>query len=290
MKKTKIIVPALGMLLLSTAASVTGTVAWFSANTQVTANGLQVKAKSNQTFLLIAETVSGDNNAAKAASIQALNDGAGQTAVGFTIADPEVYPAKPKEASEVKAAEGAVEQSDVNSGKYFAYQTAVVADQTTAAVAANWYTAVNNDPSSSTNSLNPSSFVSLNTTTDDPYEFSKYVIKKTVYLTLSAGSVNAHNLSVSGSFTVSTGETASVITATRVLLASGSNLITLDPAHTSGSLHETVDTTLNSISVVQVDAYIYVDGSDAVVYSNNMANLAGATVNLTFSVEVGTGA
>ena len=32
MKKSKIIVPALGLLLLSTAASVSGTVAWFTAN------------------------------------------------------------------------------------------------------------------------------------------------------------------------------------------------------------------------------------------------------------------
>ena len=43
MKKTKVIIPALGMLLLSTAASVTGTVAWFSANASVDANGMKVK-------------------------------------------------------------------------------------------------------------------------------------------------------------------------------------------------------------------------------------------------------
>ena len=35
MKKSKVIVPALGLLLLSTAASVTGTVAWFTANKSV---------------------------------------------------------------------------------------------------------------------------------------------------------------------------------------------------------------------------------------------------------------
>lgn len=42
MKKTKIIIPALGMLLLSTAASVTGTVAWFSANATVNVSGMSV--------------------------------------------------------------------------------------------------------------------------------------------------------------------------------------------------------------------------------------------------------
>ena len=53
MKKTKIIIPALGLLLLSTAASVTGTVAWFAANGQVTATGMSVTAKTNGAFLQI---------------------------------------------------------------------------------------------------------------------------------------------------------------------------------------------------------------------------------------------
>ena len=56
MKKTKIIIPSLGLLLLSTAASVTGTVAWFSANGTVTATNMNVTAKSNATYLLIGAT------------------------------------------------------------------------------------------------------------------------------------------------------------------------------------------------------------------------------------------
>ena len=53
MKKTKVIIPALGLLLLSTAASVTGTVAWFAANATVSATGMQVTAKSDSVFLEI---------------------------------------------------------------------------------------------------------------------------------------------------------------------------------------------------------------------------------------------
>ncbi len=45
MKKTKIIIPALGMLLLSTAASVSGTVAWFSMNTSINVTGMTVTTK-----------------------------------------------------------------------------------------------------------------------------------------------------------------------------------------------------------------------------------------------------
>ena len=52
MKKTKIIIPALGMLLLSTAASVTGTVAWFSANASVKATGMSVQAKASESLVI----------------------------------------------------------------------------------------------------------------------------------------------------------------------------------------------------------------------------------------------
>ena len=55
MKKTKIIIPALAMLLLSTAASVSGTVAWFSMNNSVTVTGMTVTTKVSSN-LLIAET------------------------------------------------------------------------------------------------------------------------------------------------------------------------------------------------------------------------------------------
>ena len=52
MKKTKIIIPALGMLLLSTAASVTGTVAWFSMNSFVNATEMRVQAKAENGIVI----------------------------------------------------------------------------------------------------------------------------------------------------------------------------------------------------------------------------------------------
>ena len=56
MKKTKVIIPALGLLLLSTAASVTGTVAWFAANSSVTATGMNIKAMTDSEFLVISKS------------------------------------------------------------------------------------------------------------------------------------------------------------------------------------------------------------------------------------------
>ena len=61
MKKTKLIIPAMGLLLLSTAASVSGTVAWFSMNAQVTATGMTISAKSDTSFLIIQAGTSFDN-------------------------------------------------------------------------------------------------------------------------------------------------------------------------------------------------------------------------------------
>lgn len=45
MKKTKVLVPALGVLCLGMAAAVSGTVAWYSANDRVQADGMTVQAK-----------------------------------------------------------------------------------------------------------------------------------------------------------------------------------------------------------------------------------------------------
>ena len=56
MKKTKVIIPALGLLLLSTAASVTGTVAWFAANASVSATGMNITATTDSTYLVISRS------------------------------------------------------------------------------------------------------------------------------------------------------------------------------------------------------------------------------------------
>lgn len=55
MKKTKVIIPALGLLVLSTAASVSGTVAWFSVNSSVSATGMKVQAKAEAGLLISAD-------------------------------------------------------------------------------------------------------------------------------------------------------------------------------------------------------------------------------------------
>ena len=52
MKKTKILVPALSILALGMAASITGTVAWFSANDKVYADGIFIQTKTAQSLVI----------------------------------------------------------------------------------------------------------------------------------------------------------------------------------------------------------------------------------------------
>jgi len=52
MKKSKIIIPALAMLVISTAATVTGTVAWFTMNKVATAEGMMVGAKTSGSLII----------------------------------------------------------------------------------------------------------------------------------------------------------------------------------------------------------------------------------------------
>lgn len=61
MKKSKIIAPALGVLILSTAASISGTVAWFTANNSVAVTGMSVTTKVGSNLLICATNTSDDD-------------------------------------------------------------------------------------------------------------------------------------------------------------------------------------------------------------------------------------
>ncbi len=64
MKKTRVVIPALALIAFSTAASITGTVAWFSANQTVRITGMTVKTKVSSNLLIAEDTLT--SNAKKA--------------------------------------------------------------------------------------------------------------------------------------------------------------------------------------------------------------------------------
>ena len=246
MKKFKKLIPALCMLLVSAVLVGTSTYAWFSMNDQVTATGLSVTAKTDQHYLIISET---------ATTVEALHGLTAKESKTVTLtANGDVQPCVP---------------------------AATVVDATTAAKVAKWGYAVSDDPSN----------VNASATTTALEKFDGYVVRKTVYMTLVENSVNVNGLTAQVAIAAANSKT---ITAAKVLLAVSTGddaAVTAveNGAHIFGTTNTTaVDLNTGVITantLVKVDIYIYLDGTDASIYTNNMTNLDTANITLTFHTK-----
>ena len=270
MKKTKIIIPALGLLLLSTAASVTGTVAWFAANASVSATGMQVKAKTASTYLLIG---TGDNDTA--AEIQAISPAS--TSVALTVSDEQalVLPSKPVENSTEAGYLSVATGHKNTAGTDIATAGVIVDDGTKAAAFTNWYTAAAAAPTAS---------AMADGTAKQLAGFDGYVIQRTAYLTVAVGATSAHNLTVTPTFTQLSGGTD--INAVKMIIAtSDGGFAKLSSAQNSTAVDiKGSNTAITPTSLVTVNMYLYYDGSETNVYTTNLANLTGASISLEFGV------
>ena len=271
MKKTKLIIPAMGLLLLSTAASVTGTVAWFAANASVTATGMQVKAKTASTYLLIG---TGENDTY--AEIQAINPAS--TSVALTVSDEQalVLPSKPVE-NETEAGYVSVAAGHKNTaGTDVATAGVIVDNGTKAAAFTNWYTASAAAPTASAIDAG---------TAKQLAGFDGYVIQRTAYLTVAVGATNAQNLTVTPTFTQLSGGTD--INAVKMLIAtSDGGFAKLSSAQNATAVDiKGSNTALTPTSLLTVNMYLYYDGSETNVYTTNLANLTGASISLEFGVS-----
>lgn len=262
----KKLIPAICMTLIAAVMLASSTFAWFSMNTQVTATGMQVVAKSDNTYLLISSTNS------TAETIQTENKIT--TALTVSDADAKVYPCAPATSStEVgylttsgKTVDGAtIETAGVE-----------VTNATTAAAVTNWYTA--NAAASDASIINADTARQLT-------NFSGYVIQKTVYLTVAKGANAANNLKVTPTIAVKSGESGTLVDAARVLITTndgGFAILDEDSGEVDISGY---NTSLTDSTVLTVNIYIYIDGNDSTVFTNNAVNLAMATISLLFSVD-----
>ena len=251
MKKFRKVIPALCMLLISAVLMSTSTFAWFSMNKKVTATGMQITAKSDSTYLLISST----NNTVDA--IRAENEGAGNITTALTIAAEaaKVYPS--------------------------AHET--TSDIATLATPSNWYYEI-------AASADASTAASDTKTALTEADVSKYVLHKTVYLALAAGSDPAKNLRVSAAIVsnnTATGSGPKTIAPVKVVVGvvGETAIVELDSTNPSPNTVLKSSITKDDAAPVQVEIYIYYNGKDAAVYTNNFANLDGATIDLTFTVE-----
>lgn len=233
----------------------TSTYAWFSMNTVVKVENMEISAKSTSTYLII-------GTASSATDLQSVN----ATSVDLAPAANEsvaVYPSAHRASGDGIDLDG----------------SAVVSNTTTANAVANWYTRVADVPSASASTTDATALTS----------FTDYVIHKTVYVILAKGSTAATNL-VCSKVTVAAKNTATgnslTIDPVAVLVTSSSaqNECFGAQAGTNALASNVLAATIDDVTPIAIDIWIYYNGADADVFTNNIANLDAATINLEFSV------
>ena len=230
MKKTKIIIPAMGLLLLSTAASVSSTVAWFAMNSSVSATNMQIKAKTDNAYLIIKQgTVLSGNDKTAASSLNV-----------------ELYPVKP----------------------------VVSLTSSNIETLASWGTATSTDPNDPNSAAVPTA-LSEGTLLGN----GNYVAKEQFRVGILQNSgTPAYPL------TLDTVTFSNVNAGLTAVVVCGTNVYSHNANVAAGGTE--ILATANEVAVsggVQIDVYLYIDGSNANVYTSNAANLSGS-LSLVFSI------
>lgn len=241
MKKTKVIIPALGILLLSTAASVTGTVAWFATNQTVTATGMKITAKTDAAFMLIKAgniATAAEIQADKAISANALNGSA------------QLYPA--------------------------AHET--VANREAALTPANWYYMFSNDPEVATG---------VETTKQSLTSFTDYVLVNEFSITVADGSSSVNNIKISSCKITTTTDNVQE-DAVKVLVAGVTKVEEFSDTSAAGAAGTQVlhSGTVTYNDVAHFSVFIYWDGNDDKVFTNNSQHLLETSVELKFTGDI----
>ncbi len=257
---------AVAMTLVAVIALGSSTFAWFANNTEVKATGMNVVAKSNDTFLLISEE--------KTTATDIQNEGATTVDLKMTAAS-EIFPAAPA-MTDTQTGYLTTAGKKVGGGQITTAGVKIENAETADAVT-NWYTA--KAKNAGTHEMKDDSARQLET-------FADYVEHKTLRMTVAKGADGAKDLKVTPTFTQNAG--GADVSAVKVLLVTSDGackVLTKDSGEVDIKGH---NTTLTGGTVLTVDLYIYVDGDDSQVYTNNKANLKGATIALDFSVDVAT--
>lgn len=146
---------------------------------------------------------------------------------------------------------------------------------TAAATVGKWFTAQGSDPSKSDMKTDTKKTLT---------NFDGYVLTETVYITVTKDSADAKNLKVKATITNNTAAPATDIAPLKVLVVCGDNYVEFDSTELEDA-SKVLAATISKDVLTKVDIYIYYDGNHANVTTNNAANLGGAKVDLTFSVD-----
>lgn len=143
-----------------------------------------------------------------------------------------------------------------------------------ASTESNWYYKIADAPGASASTGSETALSDAN--------FAQYVVHQTVYITVAAGSNAATNLKVSAAITAADGSGSKTIAPVKVLVTTATAIAELST--TALSSDTVLAASISDTTVVAVDIFIYYDGSHSDVYTNNIVNLDGASIVLTFSV------
>ncbi len=247
MKNAKKLVPALAMLLVSALMLTTASFAWFVMNADVEATGMNVTIASDSRYLLI----SSDKTTAAEIQAQKGVEATGTPISGFDKTD--LYPV--------------------------AHNDTVTSD--TVGTASSWYTMTGTSTTDGTGTGDQKAVSDLK----------GYVVKYTYYLTMQAGSPDGSKLRLQDAVevaasTTNTKDGATDLTPVSVIIVCGDNLIELNE---DNSWKETTATTLAETvtddAATQVDVYVYYDGNNDAVYTNNFSSLANADISFNLVVD-----
>lgn len=246
MKKFKKVVPALCALLVSAVMLGSSTYAWFSMNTRVTAQGMQVTAQSNSTYLVVSK----DTTLATATNVNVENK------VGGIGGDKtHVYPCA--------KADKAITGTDVKAGDWY-YASSKKQDQAGSM----------GDGELGADTINVTK-IGTDLTTD-------YKVTYTFYIGVSAESVaKTANIKIDAADTV-LGSSAEWLNKglCAIVTIEGKTPVTITKDATTGTVNDVeLTTTAKSVTVV-----VYIDGNNTNVTSAKVADLANLQLKLALSI------
>lgn len=246
MKKFKKVVPALCALLVSAVMLGSSTYAWFSMNTRVTAQGMQVTAQSNSTYLVVSST----NTLATETNVN-VTEKAGGIGGGAT----NVYPCA--------KADKDIATTDVKAGEWY-YASSKLQNNAGAM----------GDGVLGTDTMNVTR-IGTDLTND-------YKVTYTFYIGVSAESVaKTANIKIDAADTV-LGSSAEWLDKglCAIVTIEGKTPVTITKDATSGTVNGVeLTNTAKSVTVV-----VYIDGNNTNVTSAKVADLANLQLKLALSI------
>lgn len=264
MKKT--ILPALAMLIVAAVMLSTASYAWFAMSNEVSATNMSVSIKSDSSFLMISKASVVDPDGSKeAADILAAVRDEQLTAAEFTKTD-------------VKDLLPTAHLTDDDSPAYYS-------------TSGNWYTKVADSPDTHVSSTGSTSLTAEN--------FAEYVMTESFYIAVASGSNAMTNLRAKVSIKDFTSDAVNGDPAVRVLIVTSTDDAEFSTAtkYDVNDTYKVLDGDDNDITIdlgdvpadaaVKVDVYIYYDGNDSNIKTNNMLSIKDSTISISFTADVG---